>query len=324
MRTRFIISLIVLVLVVAAGWTVAWFYVQNLARENILALAQNDGVANPKVSCARLDIGGYPLYLDVTCDGLTVVSGDLTATLASVKSSIGIDDISHAVAFFTGPATLEDAFTGSRRRLAWTSLEASARLTGWRIARISVVGDAFILDDTLGGEALLGKAAHAELHLLDLPGGDDPAKHLAALRLYATVSGLGAPGLAIDSGQSTLDANLTGLPDDVRTYGDADLLKRIEAAGGKLTVTSFKGGDGDRNFAVTGALGLDAGMRPEGQLTIQSKGLVERLGPLVPEQWKPIILGNPGADGSYTQTLNFTNGLVFSGIVPLGAVPPLQ
>jgi hypothetical protein len=323
MRTRFIL-LIALIVIVAAGWTAGWFYVRSLVRENILALARNDGVADPKLTCDRLDVGGWPFYLDVTCTGLTLVSGDLTATVAGIKASVGIDDISHAVAFVTGPATLEDAFTGSRRRLGWTALEASARLTNWRIARVSVVGDAFVLDDTLGGETLLARADHAELHLVDQPGQYDAAKHLAALRLYATVTGLNAPGLAVDKGDSALEATLTGLPDDVRTYGDADVLQRVAAAGGKLSLTSFKGSDGDRNFAVTGALGLDAGMRPEGQLTITSKGLVERLGPLVPEQWKPIILGNPGPDGTYKQVLNFTNGLVFSGIVPLGAVPALK
>ena len=51
--------------------------------------------------------------------------------------------------------------------------------------------------------------------------------------------------------------------DDVRTYGDADLLKRWQAAGGMLTLKGLKGEDGDRNFTVTGNAALDAGTVPD-------------------------------------------------------------
>jgi hypothetical protein len=319
------ISILAIVLVViAAGWTAAWFYVANLARQQITALATADGQSEPRVVCGRLDIGGYPLYLDVTCGGMTVTSDDLTTTVAEVKASVGIDDIWHTVAFITGPATFEDAFTGSKYRLDWQNLVASARLTDWRIARISIVGDGFALNETQGSDNLVAKTAHAELHLLDLPEQHDAAKHLAALHVYSTLTGLNAPGLQINDGKSTFDAQITNLGDDVRTYGDADMLKRWQTAGGEIKLAGFKGEDGPQNFAVTGHVGLDAMNRPAGQLAITSKGLVERLGPLVPDQWRAIILGTPSADGSYSQVLNMTNGLAFSGIVPLGTLPPLM
>ena len=319
-----IIALAAVLVIIIGGWTAAWFYVGNIARQNILALAHVDGQTTPRVTCHRLDIGGYPFYLDVTCTGATVVSGDLTAALAEFKASIGIDDISHAVAFATGPLAIEDAFTGSKYRLDWKALEASARLTGWRIARISIAGNAFALTETQGADNLVAKAGHAEFHLLDAPDQYDATRHLAAVRAYATVSGLNAPGIQINDGKSTLDATITRLPDDVRTYGDADLVKRWQAAGGEIKLTGFKGEDGPQDFAVAGHAGLDAGGRPAGQLDITSRGLVERLAPLVPEQWRPIVLGNPSADGSYRQTINMTNGLIFSGIVPLGALPSLM
>jgi len=313
------------VLVVAGLWSAAWVYASGVIRQNLASLADADGQTSPKLTCDQLDVGGFPLYFDVTCTGLAITSGDLNATLANVKASVVAYDPWHAVAFLTGPLTLSDAFTGSRHELDWKSLQASAHLDGWRIGRISAVGEALTLADIVGDRVPLGKAGHAELHLLDIPAQHDAAKHLAALQLYATVSDLNAPGPGIAAGKSTFEGVLTGLPDDVRTYGEADLVRRWQAAGGKLQVVGFKGSDGDAtSFDVTGNLALDAAFKPTGQLTIGSKGLVERFGTLVPAEWRGLVLGSPAADGTYHQVLNLTSGMAFSGVLPIGALPAVQ
>lgn len=320
---RRITILAVVLAIVLGGWTIAWFVISGIVRDNVLALANADGQTTPKVVCADLGTSGFPFWFDITCDGLTVTQGDLSATVAEVKATVLVYDPWHAVAVAAGPATLQDAFTGSKRRLDWKALEASARLTGWRIARISIVADSPVLNNTVGGDTLIGKASRAELHLLDIPEQYDAAKGLAALALYAKADDINAPGWQINDGAETLEADISGLSDDVRTYGDADMVKRWQAAGGKVKLVGFRGNDGADNFNLTGNLGLDAQMRPSGQLTLTSKGLVERFQTLVPEQWRPIVVGNPGPDGSYSQVLNLTNGLIFSGVVPLGALPPL-
>ena len=320
MKRRIIILGTVILLVVAA-WTAGWFYVTSLVRQNIVALASADGVTSPRVTCDRLDTGGYPFWIDVTCTNLTVTSGDISATLPTLRGSLLVYNPFEVILFGTSPLTVSDAFSGSRDELDWKNLEASARLTGWRIARISVVGDALTLNDAVGSPIALGSAAHAEFHLLDDAARYDAAKHLASLRLYSVVQQLAVPGAQIAKGHATLDAEISNLPDDVRTYGDPSLLKRWQAAGGKLTINGLKGEDGAQDFAVTGNVALDAQGRPSGQLEINSKGLVERFGNLIPAQVKPLILGNPAPDGSYTQTLNATNGLLLSGLMPLTAVP---
>jgi len=319
-----IVILAVILVVIIGGWSAAWIVISGIIRQNVVALADADGQTTPKLTCANLGIGGYPFYFDVTCDGLTVTSGDLTAGVAQVKASVEAYDPWHAVLLATGPATLADAFTGSRQRLDWQKMEASARLTDWRINRISVIGDALVLNDTVAGDILLGKASHAEFHLLDIPSQHDARKHLAGLAVYAKADDLNAPGFQIADGKSTLQAEISNLPDDVRTYGDADIVKRWQTAGGKVTLVDLKGNDGPDNFNVTGNLALDAENRPAGQLTIGSKGLVERFGSLVPDQWRGLVLGSPATDGSYHQVLTMTNGLILSGLIPLGTIPPLM
>ncbi|HVW92645.1 MAG TPA: DUF2125 domain-containing protein [Devosia sp.] len=318
-----IVILFVVVVVLILGWTAAWFYGANLVRQNIIALAGADGQATPRLTCGRLDVGGWPFWFDVTCEKPDIVSGDLTFAAAEIKATAEAFDPFQIVAQATGPLTIEDAFTGSKERLDWTGLKASARLTGWRIGRISVVADGLALASTTGGDQPIAKAAHAEAHLLDMPERYDAAKHLATLHGFARLDHLQAPGFQLSDMNSTLDATIDSLPDDVRTMGDPDLLAHWQAAGGKLVLNGLKGNEGDDTFNVTGHLALDSSAHPMGQLTVNSKGLVDRLGGLVPEQLRTLILGQPAADGSYSQTLNFTNGMVFAGLIPIGAVPAL-
>jgi hypothetical protein len=113
------------------------------------------------------------------------------------------------------------------------------------------------------------------------------------------------------------------LPDDIRTYGDVGVLKRWQAAGGKYAIVAFKGDDATSSFDATGTLGLDNGGRLEGQLKLHSRGVVERLGPVIPEQYRGWIVGTPAEDGSYSQVLNIAAGVVFSGLVPTGIIPPV-
>ena len=82
--------------------------------------------------------------------------------------------------------------------------------------------------------------------------------------------------------------------------------------------------DGEPFFNVDGTLGLDDQLRLDGQFKANSKGVVERLGPLVPDNVRPLVLGSPGADGTYSETINIRAGVVMSGIIPLALIPPLQ
>jgi len=323
---RRIIILGVVLAIVVAGWTGAWFYAANLIRQNVVALASADGVSAPKVACQQLDIGGYPFWFDVTCGGLTVTSGDLTATASQLKASLLVYDPWHVNATATSPLALEDAFTGTKQRLDWSSLIASAHLVDGRIERISILGDKLVLNDTQAGDALIAKADHAEFHLLDVPAEHDVSKHLAALRNYIKLDHLNAPGFQINDGSGTFDAEITGLPDNVQAFGDADFLTRWQAAGGKLTLENngFTGADGSISFTTTGSVGLDSQYRPQGQVTVVSSGLAERLGPMIPEQYRGLVLGSPDKDGKTSVVLNLTNALIFSGVIPLGTLPPLR
>ncbi|MBI4923745.1 MAG: DUF2125 domain-containing protein [Devosia nanyangense] len=318
-----IIVLGAVVLLVIVLWSGAWFWAAGQATAYVKTLETADGVTTPRVACRSLGIGGFPFGFDLTCTGATIALADTSVTVSGLKAAALVYRPTFVLLFAQSPVTIADAFTGSQRRLDFADAEASARLDGWRIGRVSLVVNAPVWNDVVLEDRLIARADRLEAHLIDVPAKHDAKAGLAALAEYAQIDGLVAPGLEIVSGKTIFEGEITNLPDDVRTYGDPDLLMRWQTAGGKFMLTGFKGDDIDSHFDVAGTLGLDTQGRVEGQLKLNSKGVVERLGPLIPEQFRGLILGGQAADGSYSQTVNIAAGVVFSGLVPAAVIPPL-
>lgn len=318
-----IIFLAAAFVVVILAWTAGWLFVAGEVKKHVASLADADGVTNPKITCAELWTGGYPFAMDVNCKGATLQSGDLTAQIAEVQASALVYQPTHVLIFATSPLTLKDAFTGSEQRLDFTQAQASARLNGWQIARISVHVENPAFYNTMPSDELLAKASQVELHLIDIPEQHEPAKGLAALAIYMPAENVVVPGLQIADGKVSIEAELNGLPDDVRLLAEPDAVSRWQAAGGVLKLVNVQGNDGDSFVKASGNLQLDSQMRAEGQVQLTSKGIVERLGDKLPPQLRTIMLGQQAPDGSYGQTINIRAGVVLVGLIPVGIIPPL-
>ncbi len=120
--------------------------------------------------------------------------GDQMVTAAGIKASAEVYNPTHVLVFGKSPVTIEDAFTGSKSRVDFDSLEGSARLSGWRIGRVSLIVEKPVWNDIVLDDRLLAKADHAEAHLLDLPELYDGKAGLAALGQYVEIDNLVAPG----------------------------------------------------------------------------------------------------------------------------------
>jgi hypothetical protein len=330
---RKIIFLLLLVVLVAGAWTAGWFYAAGQLRQMVTALGTDDGTG-PALTCDQLAVGGYPFRLDLDCRGATMVDGDLTATLAGLRASVLVYNPTHAILSAQAPAAFADAFTGSRSRLDFTGAQASVRLlTGnplsalqgqdVRLERASLVADGVTWTDTVAEEMQLAKADHVELHLLDVPERHDPQRGLAALAAYATATGVTAPGVGIDDGETSVEAELSGLPDELAAFAAPNLAQRWHEADGQLRLFSVKGTAAEEFFEASGTLSLDSAARPEGQIKLASRGLVERLGNLVPPEWRGLVLGSPDYDGTYSQTLTLRGGIVLAGLIPVASLPAL-
>lgn len=322
MKKRIIILGSVVVAVVVL-WSAAWLVLAGMVRQNIEALAAADGVTTPSLSCEALDIGGFPFRFDVDCSNANIVSGDVAVAVPGIRASVRVYAPTHMLASALGPLRLTDSFTGTRNAVAWSVLEASVRLDNWRIARASVSGKDMVWSDSLFGDAVIAQSPAVELHLFDIPEQHDAERRLAALALYGRAQALAWPGLTLADTNAEIELELSGLPDDVRAWGDPMLLPAMQQAGAELKVVSIHGTDASSVLDASGALRLDAQGAPEGQIAVTSTGVAERIGPLIEEPWRTLVLGTPAADGSHTNQINFRAGGIYSGLVPIAAVPPL-
>jgi len=308
-----------LLLIWSAGWLAASWYL----RREVLALAEADGIETPQLVCENLAIGGFPFAFDIACKGATVSQQDLTVSLAQVQASALVYRPTQIQAFARSPVTITDAFTGSSSEIAFSDLSLNASLEGLRIGRVSLVANGLDWTNTAIGRQRLASAGHLEAHLLDIPEQHDPNRGLAALAGYLTASTVSAPSLQIAAGTSEIEAELNGLPDDVRAFAEPDMLRRWQAAGGQLKLVSVKGEDGDSFVSGNGTVALDAAARLEGQMQVTSRGLAERTATLIPAPLHGLILGQQASDGSYHQTVAARSGVLFAGMMPAGIVPPL-
>lgn len=322
MKKRIIILGAVVLLVIVL-WSGAWIFLSGLVKTNIDALADADGVTQPRITCETLHIGGFPFRFDAECVNARIVSGDLSVSVPDIRASVRVYAPTHALASATGPVQVVDAFTGMRNTLAWSDLDASLRLDNWRIARLSVLAKDVVWSDTVLGETIIAQTPQAELHLMDIPEQHDAERHLAALAGYLRASEVSYPGMTLTDTNAEVQLELSGLPDDVRNWGEPTMLQAMQQAGGALKIVSIHGTDSASTLDASGNLTLDPQGMLDGEIAIKSTGVAERIGPLLQEPWRTLVLGTPAPDGSYANQLAFRAGAVFSGLVPIASLAPL-
>lgn len=312
-----------LVLFVVLGWTAGWYFLAGQIRQQVDLLALADGETSPQLQCGTLDVAGFPFRFDIDCANASLVSGDLLVEVPGLRASAMVYRPTHIVASAQGPAQLSDAFTGQRQDVAWGTLEASLRLDGWRISRLSVLASDLSWTDRLFGETLIARSPQVELHLLDIPEQHNAEAGRAALAGYMRAQDLEAPGIALAPTNAEVELELTALPDDIRNWGAVPLLPDWQQAGGKLRIIGIRANDGSADFNASGELSLDAQGYPTGAISVDSLGVAERIGPYIEEPWRTLVLGVPGDDGRHKNQLTFAGGGISSGLVPIAALAPL-
>ncbi|MBF0679092.1 MAG: DUF2125 domain-containing protein [Devosia sp.] len=312
-----------IVLLVCLAWTAGWYFITSQIRQQVEALAFADGETAPQLTCATLGIGGYPFNIDISCTDTVIVSGDVLVEFPEVRASAIVYRPTHLLASARGAAEISDAFTGQRSAVSWDGLEASLRLDNWRIARLSLIGTNVSWNDLLFGDAMIARANNVEMHLLDIPERHDATQGLADLALFARATGLDYPGAAVTAADIELESEITRLPDDLREIDTAGLIPAWQRAGGRIDTIALRSKDAGSDLEATGNLALDEAGLLNGQIDITSQGVAERIGAMIEEPLRTLVLGVPGADGRHLNQVNFRAGTVSSGLVPLGVIPPL-
>lgn len=327
--------LAIAVVVVVALWTFGWFWAAGELRQQVQLLADGDGEAKPKITCGSFTVTGFPFRLDAECRDGQVIDGDLTVTATALRASLLVYNPTHVIFSAHAPIAYADAFTGSQRRLDFSGLEGSARLTsgdllkglsgeGWRIARVSVVADDVAWVDTVASDIVEARAAHIEAHLIDMPEQHDATAGTAGLAAYVNAKTLDLPALQVTGGELSLDAEATKLPDDLRALTSADAIRRWQAAGGTLKLVKLAGSQPqpDERFEITGDATLTPAGLVQGQVNYTTKGVLDRLAAFVPPLQLVALKGAPAVDGSFSNALSIDNGVIRLIGVPLLQLPP--
>jgi hypothetical protein len=333
---RKILALGLAVLVVLALWTGGWFWATAEIRHQVNLLAEADGEDAPRLVCGTLDITGFPFRFDVDCEELAITFGDHNVSLAGLRASVLAYNPTHVIFSARPPYAMRNAFTGSQSRFDFADLEGSARLTardtlaglsgeGWRIARVSMIANQVAWYDTVIEDLLQAKAEKAELHLLDMPELHNEEARTAGLALFASIAGLDVPGFQVTAANTSLEAEFTGLPDDIRFAAEPDALKLWQQSGGALKLVRFAGDQPQPadSFEVTGEAALTPAGLINARIDYTTKGVFERFTNLLPMTTLAIFRGTPQDDGSFRGELDMTDSRMAILGTPLFELLPL-
>jgi len=320
-------ALLIAIILVVGLWIGGWLWAAGEIRNQLGLLAQNDGETNPKITCGTLNVGGFPFRFDIECVDGTLTQLDTTVTLSGLRASVLVYNPTHMLISARAPLTIKDEFSGAQSRIDFKTFTASARLTsrniiegftgaGWRIANVAADVAGVTWNDTVVGDMLRMSADEINVQLRDLPEGRDKDAHVAELGAYAAVANFTMPELGVTAAQSTLEATVDKLPDDLMALSSPDAIREWQARGGKLTLVRWEGAQPspDETIKVTGDVSLDATGRANGQVTYTTKGVLDRMlaraVPPIPPLQIVMFKGMPNADGTTTNTLGIADGKV--------------
>lgn len=318
---RFVIA-IAAILVLCALWMGGWFYVAGQIRDEIAAFAHADGITQPRLACGDLSVGGMPFSFTPTCRSAHITADDLDITLADIRGTALFYRPFHIQLFATGPARIEDAFTGAAQELDWSNLHASLRLTSGALSRLSVIADDLAYADVLMGTTGIGTARRGEVHLIDATP-ENPTPGTGRLYdVFARLDDVQSPAYALADGQITLDGQITGLPDPA-LWGDPEILAYWQALDGEFILRGIEATAQGLALSARGQAGLTPAGAVDGTLEIVSQGLTERVAAFADDAVARMFLGNPDAEGVSRQSVRIVNGTVTVGILPVATLPPL-
>jgi hypothetical protein len=361
-RTRWVMAPLLAVLVLAALWTGFWFYAASKAQATLTQWREQEARLGRTYACGSQTAGGYPFRLEVRCDGATAeMRAFQPALLLAAKSFLVVAQVydpSLLIGEVTGPLTVSEA--GGREALVanWRLAQISVRGRPNALERVSIAADDLRIDRGREGGPRLAAAAHLELHGRADPGStsDHPAADLV-LRL----SGVALPAMG-DLAAQPADAEVTAVLRGLRSSAPRPIptmLRDLQAAGGRIEVSSARLQQGDTIVQANGSIGLTATGRLDGTMTVAIAGFDKFIAALgsVAKSPPPTAAGRPALsaidrfapalggggrdqiaagllgllgertilDGkpAITMQLRLSDGAAYLGPIPLGQIPPL-
>jgi len=321
-----------LVVVLAAGWSVVWFYAAARAEPELAAWREAERRAGRTQDCASQSIGGYPFRIEVRCGGAGLeLKGTPTLQLKLPFAAVAVQvyDPKLLIAEFTGPLEVSEPERARVALVDWNLGQASVRGLPSAMERASLVlvGPSIRVPSLAGNDAVFS-ARRLELHGRQAPGSpaDNPTVE-AALRLDAAVADKlenlfdaatadKVRVLAANPTDADVAATLRGV-DDIRPKPWPAWFKEWQARGGQLEIDKARLAQQDVIAAGSGVLQLTPRGGLEGNLQVTVVGIEKIL--------KMFDIDRIMSEGQIGATFNALDRLVpgLGGIARQSAAPSL-
>lgn len=269
---------LVLLTLVAAAWTAAWFVIRNRTGAALDTWLATERAAGRQWTCADRAIGGFPFRVEISCATLGFERDGLKASFGRVLSVAQVYQPRHIIAEIAGP--LRATQGGAAVEGRWSLLQASIQSTPEALQRASVVFDepTFRLTGIAPVE-LAFSGDHLEAHLRP-----DPARARGEGAIDVALSAAKVAAPLLDEwigGTEPADIDLETTVTQAGAIAGLPFFEKVERwrqAGGIIDLTRLALRKGARRLEARGELALDDLHRPRGRLEVAASGLEGLLG----------------------------------------------
>jgi hypothetical protein len=325
--------IVVVVIVLAAALTGAWYYLANRLDLAVRAGIETAGGQGVGITCDNRVVFGYPFRLGLKCDALHVSAPakDFRADAGALRTAAQLYQPNKVVAELDGPLIV-DAPEAPPLDIRWSLGQASMSFWTAGLDHFALVltDPVVALSEPAGARSPLVQSDRVEVHARRRDDSLDLAVTDRGVRVLA-------PGLeALPAFDASIDLTVDGAADwlagrrEGETPGEA-------LAGKSGTLRSMKlalAGEGGGSAEVSGPFRFADDHTVSGQFDIvvadpdTIAGLVAKLVPQAAGIAGSIASGVAFAgkteNGRTTIRITVTDGQAALGVIPLGALPPLR
>ncbi len=269
------LTLAALFLLLAGGWTAAWFYAAGAAGRALEGWMDGELAQGRRWTCPGRRVGGYPTAIEVTCDHPTfaglALGEQASGSVARARLRLSALDPRRAVLVFEAPLAYRSDDGTSDFTADWSALALDVSGLPDAVAGGTLSGAGVAARGRFGGtNADIPRLGRLDLAVASVAAVDPTLDFHLALE--------GVPAVALDRAlgdaqpvSSVFAGRLTQA-----MFADAEtlpaLIERWRQRGGSISLSVARAARGAARMEATGALHLDGNHRVEGKLDASFTG----------------------------------------------------
>jgi hypothetical protein len=297
---------LVLVVVIAAGWSGFWYFAAGQAKVTLDSWREREAKAGRVHSCESESVSGFPFRIEVRCTGprAELRSNQPAVVLKgrALLAALQIYDPTLLITEFSGPLTIAEPGQPPAYTANWTLAQSSLRGTPSSPERASIVFDAPIVERLgAGSNTTVLKATRIELHGRMLGGSVTNNPLIEVVLRTAAASAPDFHAALARPLDLEIAATLRGLADFAPKPWPVRF-RELQARNGSIEITKARVVQGDVIAVSAGTLSLTPRGGLDGQLQITVVGIEQVL--------KAFDLDRMMSEGKVAETIGALDRLV--------------